>query len=91
MLNVKQKFLKLIISFICLISVRACNQSDFKHTRVRDLVNVAILLPLSGPKAKFGTEYVKMIKIGLSDSAKTKIKVTTYDSEQQKLTKDPTV
>ena len=87
MLNIKQKFLKLIISFICLISVSACNQSDFKNTRGKNLVNIAILLPLSGPEAELSKEYVKMIKIGLSDSAKTKIRVTTYDSEQQKLNK----
>ena len=85
MLNIKQKFLKLIISFICLISISACNQSDLKNIGGKNVVDIAVLLPMSGSEAELSKEYVQMIKIGLSDSAKTKIRVTTYDSEQQRL------
>ena len=38
------------------------------------------MLPLSGSEAALGKEYAQMIKLGLADGAKTKIRVTTYDS-----------
>lgn len=90
MLNIKQKFLKFIISFACLFSISACDQikdfSDVQKMLGKNIVDVAILLPMSGPEAELSKEYAQMIKIGLSDGAKTKIRVTSYDTtDKQKL------
>ena len=84
MSNIKQKFLKFIISFACIVLISACSQTDksSERTNIADQkgIDVAIVLPLSGPEAALGKEYAQMIKLGLSDGAKTKIRVTTYDS-----------
>ncbi|GAB4163593.1 MAG: penicillin-binding protein activator [Rickettsiaceae bacterium] len=40
-------------------------------------------MPLSGPEAELGKEYAQMMKMGLSDSAKTKIRVSMYDSASE--------
>lgn len=62
----------------------ACSQteksSERKNTADQKGVDVAIVLPLSGPEAALGKEYAQMIKLGLADGVKTKIRVTTYDS-----------
>ncbi len=85
--NIKQKILKFIISFSFLITITACDQvknfSDFKNVLGKNVVDIAILLPMTGPEAELSKEYAKMIKIGLSDGVKTKIRVTTYDSTNQ--------
>ena len=85
--NIKQKILKFIISFSCLIVITACDQvknfSDFKNVLGKNTVDIAILLPLTGAEEELSREYAKMMKIGLSDGVKTKIRVTTYDSTSQ--------
>lgn len=85
--NIKQKLLKFTISFVCLFFITACDQvknfSDFKNALGKNVVDIAILLPTTGPEAELSKEYAKMIKIGLSDGVKTKIRVTTYDSTNQ--------
>lgn len=85
--NIKQKTSKFIISFVCLFFIASCDQvknfSDFKNTLGKNVVDIAILLPMTGPEAELSKEYAKMIKIGLSDGVKTKIRVTTYDSTNQ--------
>jgi len=87
MLNIKQKFLKFIISFTCLISISACDQvkdfSSVKNMIGKNVVDIAILMPMSGPEAELSKEYAQMVKIGLSDGAKTKIRVTSYDSSDR--------
>lgn len=84
MSNIKQKFLNFIISFSCIVLIGACSQKDKsserKSTADQRGIDVAIVLPLSGPEAALGKEYAQMVKLGLSDGAKTKIRVTTYDS-----------
>ena len=85
--NIKQKILKFIISFACLFFITSCDQvknfTDFKNVLGKNVVDIAILLPMTGPEAELSKEYAKMIKIGLSDGVKTKIRVTTYDSTNQ--------
>lgn len=85
--NIKQKIFKFIISFVCLFFITSCDQvksfSDFKNVLGKNVVDIAILLPMTGPEAELSKEYAKMIKIGLSDGVKTKIRVTTYDSTNQ--------
>jgi hypothetical protein len=85
--NIKQKILKFIISFSCLLLISSCDQvrnfSDFKNVLGKNVVDIAILLPLTGADTELSKEYAKMIKLGLSDGAKTKIRVTTYDSTNQ--------
>jgi ABC-type branched-subunit amino acid transport system substrate-binding protein len=45
-----------------------------------EIIDVAILTPKIGPEAELGKEYAQMVKMGLADSAKSKIRVTSYDS-----------
>ncbi|MDG1436930.1 MAG: penicillin-binding protein activator [Rickettsiaceae bacterium] len=83
MLNIKQKFKKIILSFIGLVSISACDAiKDFSRASNGNgnAIDVAILLPLSGSEADLSKEYAQMIKMGLSDSTKSKIRVTSYDS-----------
>lgn len=46
----------------------------------KNVVDVAILLPISGADTELSKEYARMVKMGLSDSVRTKIRVTSYDS-----------
>ena len=87
MINIKQKLFKFTISFICLFSISSCDQrtnSSSMQNNTNSVVNIAILLPITGAEASLSKEYAQIIKIGLSDSAKSKIRVTTYDSADDK-------
>jgi ABC-type branched-subunit amino acid transport system substrate-binding protein len=90
MANIKQKILKFILSFAALVILSSCEsfntggKQKSAHSDANDLVKIAILLPLSGPEGNLGMEYNKAIKMGLSDAAKTKIQVTSYDAVNEK-------
>ncbi|MFK8040041.1 MAG: penicillin-binding protein activator [Rickettsiaceae bacterium] len=56
--------------------------NDFSEAR-EEVVEIAILMPMTGPHAKLGQEYNKMIKMGLHDEAKTHIRVTSYDGSDE--------
>jgi|JFJP01.1.fsa_nt_gi ABC-type branched-subunit amino acid transport system substrate-binding protein len=90
--NIKQKIIKLIISFFCLITLNACesgnNINSNKKNMSNNLVDIAILLPLSGENELLGKQYAGLIKMGLGDGAKTKIRVTSYDSSDEIKLKD---
>jgi len=86
--NIKQKLIKLIISFYCLISLTACEfgngfSGGSKKNTSNTIVDIAILTPLSGANEALGKQYVSLIKMGLGDGAKTKIRVTSYDSSDE--------
>lgn len=87
MTNIKQNFIKFITSFALMFFITACEPlqelSNVRNARGQNVVDVAILLPMSGPETDLGKEYGQMIKIGLSDGAKSKIRVTSYDSSDQ--------
>ncbi len=89
--NIKQKIIKLIFSFLCLITLNACesrsNINDNKNMS-NTITDVAILLPLSGENELLGKQYAGLIKIGLEDAAKTKIRVTCYDSSDETKLRD---
>ena len=91
--NIKQKFTKFIISFCFLLVLTACESSNNNTNSKKSLSNntiteVALLLPLSGENELLAKQYAGMIKMGLGDGAKTKIKVTSYDcSDEIKLKK----
>lgn len=84
-------FLKLFFLLFALIAFTSCkdieNMSIFKQDTQAESAktNVAILLPISGENAEYYKELNKMIKIGLSDGARGKISVTSYDSSNKKL------
>ncbi len=84
--NIKQKIIKLIFSFLCLITLNSCesrsNINDNKNMS-NTITDVAILLPLSGENELLGKQYAGLIKLGLEDAAKTKIRVTCYDSSDE--------
>ena len=90
--NIKQKFTKLIISFYCLFALNACesghNVNSSKKNMSNNVTEIALLLPLSGENELLGKQYAGLIKMGLGDGAKTKIKVTSYDSSDETKLKD---
>ena len=53
-----------------------------------NVTEIALLLPLSGENELLGKQYAGLIKMGLGDGAKTKIKVTSYDSSDETKLKD---
>lgn len=85
--NIKQKFLKFTLSFLSLILISGCLESSkkepIKTIPATKFVEIALILPMSGPDADLGKEYAKMIKRGLSEGAKSKIRIMTYDSASQ--------
>jgi ABC-type branched-subunit amino acid transport system substrate-binding protein len=82
MINIKQKLLKLTISFFAAIMLVSCqqNQMSIQDNKIQGIVKVAVLLPMSGEQEVLGKQYIQMIKMGLADKAKTKIRVNSYNS-----------
>ncbi|MCC8398827.1 MAG: penicillin-binding protein activator [Rickettsia endosymbiont of Labidopullus appendiculatus] len=88
MSNIKQNFLKVILSFICLVSLFSC-QSNKKVVPtpkevVQETLEVAILMPLTGENSTLGKQYNQLIKMGLEDGLKTYVHVTSYDVSNEK-------
>lgn len=84
MLSIRQYFLKIIISFVSLITLSSCGTNhDFSAHHKSTPTNIAILLSSSEDDAHMSAEYAKMLKMGLSDGAKTSIKVKTYNYQNQ--------
>ena len=89
MINIKQKYTKFIISFCFLLALSACESSSNNNKNSRKslssniVTEIALLLPLSGENELLGKQYAGMIKMGLGDGAKTKIKVTSYDCSDE--------
>lgn len=83
MTNIKQNFIKFITSFAIILFISSCDSMQNSHNSTSnssDIIDVAILTPKMGPEAALGKEYAQMVKMGLADSAKSKIRVTSYDS-----------
>lgn len=87
MTNIKQIFLKFTVSFVWLLVLAGCAPTvQVKNENVTSSerpVDIAIIVPLSGSESALGREYAQMIKTGLADGAKTKIKVSVYDGADQ--------
>lgn len=88
MINIQQKFTKFIIAFCFLLALSACESSSNNKNSKKSLssnivTEIALLLPLSGENELLGKQYAGMIKMGLGDGAKTKIKVTSYDCSDE--------
>lgn len=77
--NIKQKVLNFINSFICLFFILSCSQTK-TFSKSKKIPDIAILLPITGSNAAHAKEYMRMIKIGLSDGLKIPIRLRTYDS-----------
>ncbi len=86
--NIKQKFSKVILSFMCLIFLFACQSNRKVATTskyaVQKTLEIAILMPLTGEHAELGKQYNELIKMGLEDGSKTSIHVTSYDGSNEK-------
>jgi ABC-type branched-subunit amino acid transport system substrate-binding protein len=95
--NVKQNYQKWIlrssrrmttlVAFCCLFIISGCNSmnesSTSKKTASHDATEIAILVPLSGENAVIGKQYAGLVKMGLASGAKSKIRVTSYDSADE--------
>ncbi|HJD57543.1 MAG TPA: penicillin-binding protein activator [Rickettsia endosymbiont of Sericostoma sp.] len=91
--SIKQKFLNITLSFICLVSLFSCQSNKEPIVTpttkevVQETLEVAILMPLTGENSTLGRQYNQLIKMGLEDGLKTYVHVTSYDgsNEQQVL------
>jgi len=90
MLNIKQNFLKIILSFTCLVFLAGCETTK-KEIKLVELppsepetIEVAILMPLTGEHSVIGQQYNSLIKLGLEDGLKTYVHVTSYDSADER-------
>lgn len=90
--NIKQKFTKFILSFVCLFAIGACESNpnsynNGKNKQSSNVTEIAVLVPLSGSLEQIGKQYAGLIKMGLADGAKSKIRITVLDSaNEEKLT-----
>ena len=86
--SIKQKFLKVILSFICFVSLFSCQSKKeiIPTTKeiVQETLEVAILMPLTGENSVLGKQYNQLIKMGLEDGLKTYVHVTSYDGSNEK-------
>ncbi|MDN3031122.1 MAG: penicillin-binding protein activator [Candidatus Tisiphia sp.] len=91
--SIKQKFLNITLSFMCLVSLFSCQSNKEAIVTpttkevVQETLEVAILMPLTGENSTLGRQYNQLIKMGLEDGLKTYVHVTSYDgsNEQQVL------
>lgn len=90
MINIKQKFLKIILSFIAIAFLCSC-QTTRQQTPAREIkapepetIEIAILMPLTGEHSVMGQQYNTLIKIGLEDALKTYVHVTSYDGADER-------
>ena len=84
--NIKQIRLNFILSFAILLFFSGCtevNTSSGRNKIDETYPHVAILLPLDGLMEELGSEYAKMIKMGIADHAEQKIKLSVYDSSSE--------
>jgi len=87
--NISHFFSKFIIVFALTSALMACssgpkeNQRQMQHNQEEEAnippVQVAIIMPLSGPEESLGLQYAAMAKQGLTESAKTKLQIHIYD------------
>ncbi len=83
MTNITKKTLNFILSFICLVSFSACQTTTKNAEKLPMIMEIAVLLPMSGPNSATGHQYNELIKMGLEDGSKTHINVTTYDGSDE--------
>lgn len=86
MKNIRQNFVKFILSFCCLVIISACSSGgagNSKKASGKNPVEVAILVPLSGENEVIGRQYSALIKMGMAAGAKMPIRVTSYDSANE--------
>lgn len=83
MTSIRQKFLNFIISFLFCFTTTSC-QTTQENPKKQEVVEIAILMPMTGVNSVFGHQYNQLIKMGLEDGIKTHIKVTSYDGSDEK-------
>jgi ABC-type branched-subunit amino acid transport system substrate-binding protein len=84
---IKQKFLKIILSFICLSSLFSCQSSKESVSSIEpapETLEIAILMPLTGQHSVLGKQYNELIKMGLEDGLKSYVHVTSYDGADER-------
>lgn len=90
-INIGQIIFRFTIYLLFAIFITSCSKNVPQNKPIQQLqngseeqiVDVAIVLPILDETSDITQEYVKMIKKGLSNSAKVKIRVTSYDSSSE--------
>lgn len=85
---IKQKLLNILLLSICFIPLFSCQTAKKviveKQVTVKQPVEIAILMPLTGENAAVGKQYNALIKMGLEDGLQTYAHVTSYDGANEK-------
>lgn len=88
---IQQKLLNFTISLFFCLFLSACQTTQetapAKVSEVKTLtppVEIAILMPMTGPHAALGKQYNTLLKMGLEDGIKTNIHVTSYDGADER-------
>ncbi|HJD55261.1 MAG TPA: penicillin-binding protein activator [Rickettsia endosymbiont of Pyrocoelia pectoralis] len=88
MASIKQIFLKIILSFFCLMYLTSCqtpkDESIAPIKKEQKEIEIAILMPNQGSDSVAGKQYKDLIKMGLNDGVKSYIHVTSYDGSDEK-------
>ncbi|WP_341763665.1 penicillin-binding protein activator [Candidatus Tisiphia endosymbiont of Beris chalybata] len=86
----KQKFLSILLLNICFFSLFGCQTPhkevihEQKIAAVKQPIEIAILMPLTGENSALGKQYNALIKMGLDDGLQTYSHVTSYDGSNEK-------
>ncbi|WP_375327034.1 penicillin-binding protein activator [Candidatus Tisiphia endosymbiont of Nemotelus uliginosus] len=86
---IKQNFLNILLLNICFFSLLSCqtpNQevTPKKQIAVKQPLEIAILMPLTGENSAIGKQYNTLIKMGIEDGLQTYAHVTSYDGSDEK-------
>lgn len=74
------KYIRHIYLFISLFLINACSTTNFQTRDQLYDVEVAILMPTTGPEANDSAEYIYMLKRGLADGAQARLNIEVYDA-----------
>lgn len=85
---ITQKLVNILLLGICCILLFSCQTTKKVVIReeivVKEPIEIAILMPLTGENAVIGKQYNTLIKMGLEDGLQTYAHVTSYDGSNEK-------
>ncbi len=85
---IKQKLLNILLLSLCFFSLFSCQTPKKviveEQIVVKQPVEIAVLMPLTGENAVVGKQYNALIKMGLEEALQTYAHVTSYDAANEK-------
>ncbi len=80
--NIMQKFFRYTCLLSCLIIFSSCQTPQNPQIQAQ-IVEIAILMPLTGSNAEIGKQYDELIKMGIKDGLDGNINVVSYDGSDE--------